>query len=287
MAPEQIADAPEQDAHLDVYSTGVMLYQMLAGRLPFGGNGPDAIFEQVLRAPVKQVTELCPGLDPTLASIVHRAMARDRLHRFHGAHAMQSVLREWLEQHGDRAAHGAKSAADHRPATGPRPRRAPRPRRHALAIGGGAAALTFAAVMGWSVTHRFHTVPRAIAPLQLAAAPAVSRHHAYVTNRTEFLFPRDMPAQAPIAPPAAAPTLLIVPQPRPRVARALPVRAASPHDASPHSTASEIPRLAQDRLDDSSATEAATTRPAAPGDSRHAATPEVTTEGVGLPANPY
>jgi serine/threonine-protein kinase len=95
MAPEQISDSPEQDQHVDLYATGVMLYQMLSGKLPFAGDKTDAIFDRVLAGGALPLAEVAPSVDTGVARIVHRAMMKDPAKRYHSAAEMIVALRGW------------------------------------------------------------------------------------------------------------------------------------------------------------------------------------------------
>ena len=99
MAPEQIRDDANQDARVDIYAVGVMLYQMISGGLPFCGTEPDDVFERALYSKARPLTEVCPGIDPDLARIVHRAMDRDVAYRFVTARAMRLSLTDWLARY--------------------------------------------------------------------------------------------------------------------------------------------------------------------------------------------
>jgi eukaryotic-like serine/threonine-protein kinase len=75
MAPEQAFSADAVDARADIFSLGVMIFEMLAGRRPVGGDDPQQIAASYLSDRIARLTDLAPEIDPELAAAVHRAMA--------------------------------------------------------------------------------------------------------------------------------------------------------------------------------------------------------------------
>jgi formylglycine-generating enzyme required for sulfatase activity/dienelactone hydrolase len=76
MSPEQIrGDA--LDARTDVWSTGVVIYEMLTGRRPFEGKDDLAVVSQILDRSPQRIVELRPDVPPPLQDIVSRALNKD------------------------------------------------------------------------------------------------------------------------------------------------------------------------------------------------------------------
>lgn len=91
LAPERLAGTPAT-AVADVYAAGVVLYQMLTGRVPFDADLPVAVAVQHQQQPVVPPSRLQPGLPAWLDQVVLRALAKDPAARFPSAAAMRAAL---------------------------------------------------------------------------------------------------------------------------------------------------------------------------------------------------
>jgi hypothetical protein len=103
MAPEQVTGEP-LDGRCDLYAIGLVLYQALTGRLPFGGENPIAILMARLVQVPALLDEVCrQPLPPGLAALVDQALAREPQNRPHDADAMASALENVLPPERDLA----------------------------------------------------------------------------------------------------------------------------------------------------------------------------------------
>jgi len=103
-SPEQ-AKGEQVDARSDLYSAGIVLFELLTGRAPFRGDTPVAVAYQHVSETPPAPSSINPAVSPALDSIVARALSKDRYERFQGAAEFRDDLRD--------AASGR--LADHRP----------------------------------------------------------------------------------------------------------------------------------------------------------------------------
>jgi serine/threonine-protein kinase len=109
MAPEQLA-ADAVDARTDIYSLGVVLYELLCGRKPFDGANLAAITQAVRVHVPPPAHEVRSDVPPALSAIAARAMSRAPADRYAHASEMAQDLRRWVD--GARAGAAGKAPAD-------------------------------------------------------------------------------------------------------------------------------------------------------------------------------
>jgi serine/threonine-protein kinase len=181
MSPEQCAGLGDIDGRSDVYSLGIVMYECLTGRIPFGGGVSEIVTAHLARPP-QPPSKLVQSIDPTLEAVVMRSMEKDPSHRFQTMDEMAEAL----------------AAGTRTPARAP----AARTRRRAVALAAGTAgviagALALALGLRTGPTTTDDRVAVATAthlPVDAAASPAEAR----------------IPARAPAPAPAPAPAVAIV-----------------------------------------------------------------------------
>ena len=141
MAPEQVVGRPS-DQRTDIYSAGVVLFEMLTGERPYAKADRLASTLAMLDGPIPRVDERAPQVPRTIAHLVAHAMARDPEDRFPNASAMSVAI-----------ARARRSLSDTETFTGTIPdgdlRRGARPYRAALTASVAALLLLAAAAIFW------------------------------------------------------------------------------------------------------------------------------------------
>lgn len=92
MAPEQARGQRDQDARVDVWAAGVLLYEMVTGARPFDGGSWAKTLERVLFDPYVPPRVRQPELPEAVESVIVRALQRERDARFPDASAMRQEL---------------------------------------------------------------------------------------------------------------------------------------------------------------------------------------------------
>jgi eukaryotic-like serine/threonine-protein kinase len=135
MSPEQ-AEGKPVDHRTDIFSLGIILYELATGERPFTGDSDVSVLSSILRDMPRPVTEINPGLPQQLARVIRRCLAKDPNRRYQDA----ADLRNDLEDLRDELASGdLLSTAPAQPG----------PRRMWAAIGALAATVAFLGLLAW------------------------------------------------------------------------------------------------------------------------------------------
>ncbi len=95
MSPEQASGSSEADHRSDVYAIGVMMYEAVTGKVPFEASTFNQLLFKIVLDEVPKPETIVPDLDPGFASLIHKAMARDKEARFQDCISLRNALLEW------------------------------------------------------------------------------------------------------------------------------------------------------------------------------------------------
>ena len=97
MAPEQV-QGEEADTRSDVFSFGVLLYEMLTGKLPFRGEHEAAMVYSIVNEEPQDITSLKPDLSPFVVNLINRCLEKDPDDRYQTMQDAVSELRRSLKK---------------------------------------------------------------------------------------------------------------------------------------------------------------------------------------------
>ncbi len=112
IAPERLLGQPH-DHRADIYSVGVIMYEMIAGIRPFTGESPQEIMVNALSRPPRPLRAIAPDVSPILDAVIRRALSKDPAKRYADAEEMMSALSdvERLDSLGEADAEPADEAS--------------------------------------------------------------------------------------------------------------------------------------------------------------------------------
>jgi CHASE2 domain-containing sensor protein/predicted Ser/Thr protein kinase len=93
MSPEQIA-GKKVDGRSDIFSLGVMLFQLVTGEVPFTGDSPASLMHQILNVPHPNPKTLNPKIVQPLVPIIDKTLEKDRKNRYQKASRLSANLKE-------------------------------------------------------------------------------------------------------------------------------------------------------------------------------------------------
>jgi serine/threonine-protein kinase len=92
MSPEQLA-GKKVEGRSDLFSLGVMLYQMLSGTLPFTGESMAQLMFKIANEPPADIRTLNPNLPTCVAAVINKALAKDPEQRYQTGEQMAKAIR--------------------------------------------------------------------------------------------------------------------------------------------------------------------------------------------------
>ncbi|MEE8366886.1 MAG: protein kinase, partial [Thermoanaerobaculia bacterium] len=116
MSPEQ-ARGQLTDSRTDLFSLGVVLYQMASGSQPYGGNSQALVLDAILNRDPRPVDEVNPSLPAELGRVLEKALEKDRNFRYQTATELKTDLLR-LKRDLDSGRHGSSAEIDSKPGSG-------------------------------------------------------------------------------------------------------------------------------------------------------------------------
>ena len=84
MSPEQALGA-EVDVRTDIYSAGVVMFEMATGKIPFSGSSANVVLAKIMNQPAPAVSELNPDVSPSLEKVIRKCLEKNREQRYQNA----------------------------------------------------------------------------------------------------------------------------------------------------------------------------------------------------------
>jgi Tol biopolymer transport system component len=191
MSPEQVL-GKELDARTDLFSFGVLLYEMATGFLPFTGESTGAVFEAILHKEPRDAVRLNTGVPAELQRIVDKAMEKDRELRCQSAAEIRAELKRLKRDTTSgkmKTMNGAEAAVVSSPAEIVVPIKTGRTARWRL-LGVGAALLVLLSVIGiWRFSRKYPESPHpALEEVPLVAMEGEESRPAFSPDGNQVAF---------------------------------------------------------------------------------------------------
>ena len=111
MSPEQLRSSRDVDARADVWSLGVVFYELLTAAFPFEGESLPVLYSSILGLPYKPIRERRPDLPPAVEVVLAKCLEKDRNRRFASVDEFVQALAPFANAPGAGAVAGAGTAA--------------------------------------------------------------------------------------------------------------------------------------------------------------------------------
>lgn len=98
MPPEQ-SEKGQCGKYTDIFSLGIMLFEMLSGTLPFNGQNSKEIRQKIKYEPTPQMKDFYPMINSELQLIVERALAKDPKMRYQSCEEFGNYIKEYMQRH--------------------------------------------------------------------------------------------------------------------------------------------------------------------------------------------
>jgi serine/threonine-protein kinase len=118
MSPEQITGRPV-DGRSDVFSAGIVLYQLLTGEVPFPGAGAWTVAKKIMQEEPALPSTIDTAISPLFDAVVNKALAKNPDQRYPSARALGTALRRAFEGKADQAAEETVLQLPRKPAAEP------------------------------------------------------------------------------------------------------------------------------------------------------------------------
>jgi serine/threonine protein kinase len=100
ISPEQAKGVSDLDGRTDVYSFGVLLYEMIVGRVPYSGDTPFAVIHDHIYTPLPLPSAVNPNVPEPVERVLLKALAKERDDRYPDASALVNAFHQALEEAG-------------------------------------------------------------------------------------------------------------------------------------------------------------------------------------------